>query len=62
MFECAVKHDCVFGVPDLRISEIELVSKVPSLLTPCRYFCDPVVTHNKRAHLSQDIEKCFQVL
>jgi hypothetical protein len=25
----AVKHDCVFGVDDLRIDEIELVSQVP---------------------------------
>jgi hypothetical protein len=36
--EYAVKHDCVFGVPDWRISEIELVSKVPS---SCK-FCDTV--------------------
>lgn len=25
----AVKHDCVFGVDNLRIDEIELVSQVP---------------------------------
>lgn len=26
----AVKHDCVFGVDDLRVDEIELVSQVPA--------------------------------